>query len=45
VKRVIGHILRENRRMIELSRRLGFVAEAGRAGNADITVVKQLGAS
>jgi acetyltransferase len=43
MKRVIGHILRENRRMIELSRRLGFAAESGRAGNADITMVKQLG--
>ena len=29
--------------MIELSKRLGFAAESGRAGNADITMVKQLG--
>jgi acetyltransferase len=43
VKRVMGHILRENRRMIELSKRLGFAPETGRAGNADITMVKQLG--
>jgi acetyltransferase len=43
VKRVMGHILRENRRMIELSKRLGFAPEAGRAGNADITMVKELG--
>jgi acetyltransferase len=43
VKRVLGHVLRENRRMIELSKRLGFAAESGRAGNADITMVKQLG--
>jgi acetyltransferase len=43
IKRVLGHILRENRRMIELSRRLGFTPESGLAGNADITMVKQLG--
>jgi len=43
VKRVLGHVLRENRRMIELSKRLGFTPETGRAGNADITMVKQLG--
>jgi acetyltransferase len=43
VERVMGHMLRENRRMIELSKRLGFAPEAGRAGNADITMVKQLG--
>ncbi len=43
VKRVLGHILRENRKMIELSKRLGFTAETGHAGNADITMVKQLG--
>jgi len=45
VKRVLGHILRENRRMIELSKRLGFAPETGRAGNADITMVKELGTS
>jgi acetyltransferase len=44
VKRVIGIVLRENRKMLELSRRLGFHPQAGRAGNIDITVVKQLGA-
>jgi acetyltransferase len=43
IKRVIGHVLRENRKMIELSKRLGFAPEAGRSGNADITMVKQLG--
>ena len=43
VERVMGHMLRENRAMIELSKRLGFTPEAGRAGNADITMVKQLG--
>jgi acetyltransferase len=43
VKRVMGHILRENRRMIELSKRLGFTPQSGRAGNADITMAKELG--
>lgn len=42
VKRVIGHILRENRKMIDLSKRLGFAIQGGRAGNADVTVVKRL---
>jgi len=43
IKRVIGHILRENRRMIELSKRLGFHLQAGGGGGIDVTVVKQLG--
>ena len=42
VKRVIGHILRENRRMIELSKRLGFAPQAGRSGGSDVTMVKQI---
>jgi acetyltransferase len=42
VKRVIGHILRENRKMIDLSKRLGFRTQSGRAGNSDVTVVKDL---
>jgi acetyltransferase len=42
VKRVIGHILRENHRMIGLSKRLGFTAQAGRAGSGDVTMVKQM---
>ncbi|CAN5401431.1 bifunctional acetate--CoA ligase family protein/GNAT family N-acetyltransferase [soil metagenome] len=42
VKCVMGHILRENRKMIELSKRLGFTPESGRAGHSDITMVKQL---
>ncbi len=45
IKRVIGYMLRENRRMIELSKRLGFVIESGRAGNGDITMVKQFATS
>jgi acetyltransferase len=42
ITRVLGHVLRENRKMLELSKRLGFTPLAGRAGNADITVMKQL---
>ena len=41
-KRVIGHILRENHRMIGLSKRLGFAPQAGRAGSGDVTMVKQM---
>jgi acetyltransferase len=42
IKRVVGHILRENRRMIDLSKRLGFAAQAGRSGGSDVTMVKQM---
>jgi acetyltransferase len=42
VKRVIGHVLRENRKMLELANRLGFAPQGGRAGNADITVVNEV---
>jgi acetyltransferase len=41
-KRVFGHILRENHRMIGLSKRLGFAPQAGRAGSGDVTMVKQM---
>jgi acetyltransferase len=40
---VLGHVLRENHRMLDLTERLGFVRAGGRAGNSDITVVKTLG--
>ena len=40
VKQVVGHVLRENHKMLELSRRLGFKREAGRSGEPDIRVVK-----
>jgi acetyltransferase len=39
---VVGHILRENHRMIDLSKRMGFVPQAGRAGSGDVTMVKQM---
>jgi acetyltransferase len=42
IKRVLGHILRENRRMIDLSKRLGFTLQAGRSGGSDVTMVKQM---
>jgi acetyltransferase len=42
IKRVLGHILRENRRMIDLSKRLGFTPQAGRSGGSDVTMVKQM---
>ena len=40
VKRVIGHVLRENHKMLELTKRLGFKRESGRAGEPDIRVMK-----
>jgi acetyltransferase len=42
IKRVVGYVLRENHRMLDLTERLGFRREPGRAGNADICVVKAL---
>ncbi len=42
VKRVVGHVLRENRRMLDLAKQLGFRRETGRSGEADIRVVKSL---
>jgi acetyltransferase len=40
VQRVVGQVLRENFRMLELAKRLGFTREAGRIGEPDIRVVK-----
>jgi len=42
IKRVVGHILRENLRMLELSKRLGFAPQAGHVGSGDVTMVKQM---
>jgi acetyltransferase len=42
IARVVGHILRENRRMIDLAKRLGFAPQAGRSGGNDVTMVKQM---
>jgi acetyltransferase len=38
IKRVVGHVLRENHKMLELTKRLGFNRTAGRSGEADIRV-------
>ncbi len=43
IKRVVGYVLRENLKMLALAERLGFLRQAGRAGGADLTVVKSLG--
>jgi len=40
VQRVVGHVLRENHKMLELTKRMGFKREAGRSGEPDIKVVK-----
>jgi acetyltransferase len=42
MKRVVGHVLRENNRMLELAKQLGFRREGGRSGEPDIRVVKSL---
>jgi acetyltransferase len=42
VKRVIGHVLRENRKMLDLAKHVGFRRESGRSGEPDIRVVKSL---
>src|SRR5262249_57916813 len=43
IQRVIGHVLRENRKMLHLADRLGFKREAGMAVGSDLSVVKFLG--
>ena len=43
IQRVIGHVLRENRKMLHLADRLGFKRQAGAAGGNDVSVVKFLG--
>ncbi|MBM3649933.1 MAG: GNAT family N-acetyltransferase, partial [Alphaproteobacteria bacterium] len=40
IKRVIGHVLRENHKMLALAQRLGFERQGGRSGEPDIRVVK-----
>ncbi|SJZ47720.1 acetyltransferase [Enhydrobacter aerosaccus] len=40
IKRVIGHVLRENHRMLDLTERVGFKRQPGRAGHPDINVLK-----
>jgi acetyltransferase len=43
IKRVIGHVLRENSKMLGLAEHLGFVRQRGGSGGSDLTVVKSLG--
>ena len=43
IKRVVGHVLRENRKMLDLAKQVGFRRESGRSGEPDIRVVKSLG--
>jgi len=40
VQRVVGQVLRENHKMLEFCKRLGFKREGGHSGEADIRVVK-----
>ena len=40
VVRVVGYVLRENHKMLDLARHLGFERESGRVGQPDIRVVK-----
>src|SRR4029077_5931522 len=42
IKRVVGQVLRENRKMLDLAKRLGFKHEGGTAGHADLRVMKVL---
>ncbi len=42
IGRVVGHVLRENHKMLELAEALGFKREGGRVGNADLRVVKDI---
>lgn len=43
IKSIIGHVLRENHRMLDLTERIGFKRQPGRAGHPDITVMKAVG--
>jgi acetyltransferase len=43
IRRVVGHVLRENHKMLELTKRMGFEREGGRAGEPDIRIVKLTG--
>jgi len=42
IKQVIGHVLRENRRMLALAERLGFERQGGTGGGYDLSVLKLL---
>ena len=42
VKQVIGHVLRENQKMLALTERLGFKKQSGASGGYDLNVLKLL---
>ncbi len=42
IKRVVGHVLRENGKMLDLAKHLGFRREGGRSGEPDIRLIKSL---
>ncbi|MBU8877111.1 bifunctional acetate--CoA ligase family protein/GNAT family N-acetyltransferase [Reyranella sp. MMS21-HV4-11] len=42
IKRVVGHVLRENSKMLDLAKHLGFRRESGRSGEPDIRLIKSL---
>jgi acetyltransferase len=42
IKRVIGHVLRENQKMLSLTERLGFERQRGTSGGYDLSVLKLL---
>jgi len=43
IKRLVGQVLRENKRMLDLIERLGFTRQTGQGGRPDIGVMKVLG--
>jgi acetyltransferase len=42
IKRMIGHVLRENRKMLALTERMGFERQSGTSGGYDLSVLKLL---
>ena len=42
IKQVIGHVLRENEKMLALTERLGFKKQSGTSGGYDLNVLKLL---
>ena len=42
IKRMIGHVLRENQKMLSLTARLGFERQRGTSGGYDLSVLKLL---
>jgi acetyltransferase len=42
IKQIFGHVLRENRKMLALTERLGFQRKSGTSGGYDLSVLKLL---